>query len=84
MLSNGEFAYDSYGSLENEDAAYLWVMFLLCSFINMIVFMNMLIAIMGETFNQVMEASKQSGLQEMVTLMADNLWVLNLEELFKS
>jgi len=50
----------------------------------MIVFMNMLIAIMGDTFSSVMESQEESGLQEMVSLIDDNLWVLDLEKLFKS
>ena len=56
LLSNGEFGYDLYGEKSNDDAKYLWGMFIIASFINMIVFMNMLIAIMGDTFGAVMEA----------------------------
>ena len=37
------------------DEYFVWVMFLLATFINLIVFMNMLIAIMSKTFNDVME-----------------------------
>jgi len=49
LLSSGEFSFDRYGYVSG-DSKFLWVMFLLATFINMIVFMNMLIAIMGETF----------------------------------
>jgi len=55
LLSNGAFNYFSYGH-DSEDSKYLWLMFLLAIFINMIVFMNMLIAIMGDTFSSVMES----------------------------
>lgn len=43
----------------------------------------MLIAIMGETFGNVLEASEQNGLREQVNLMADFVWILNLDKLFK-
>jgi len=53
MLAMGEFYFESfYGS---PDMTILWVMWLLGSFILLIVFMNMLIAIMGETFGRVQE-----------------------------
>jgi hypothetical protein len=39
-------------------------MFLLATFIIAVVFMNMLIAIMGETFGQVLETSVESGIRE--------------------
>jgi hypothetical protein len=58
----GEFAYDSYSAGPNKGSA--WLMFLLATFITCVVFMNMLIAIMGETFGEVTEKSEQSGLNE--------------------
>ena len=57
-------------------------MFVFATFINMIVFMNMLIAIMGDTFTTVMAAQEESGLQEMVTLMTDNIWVYDISKEF--
>ena len=36
------------------DALYIWIMFILATFINLLVFMNMLIAIMSKTFDDVM------------------------------
>ena len=58
-------------------------MFLLASFIITVVFMNMLIAIMGETFGQVLETSVESGIREQVVLIADHSWLLNLKSIFK-
>ena len=37
------------------DGLYIWVMFLLATFVNLLVFMNMLIAIMTKTFDDVMD-----------------------------
>jgi len=55
-MSLGEFAYDGYGGGPNSISA--WVMFLLATFLSCVVFMNMLIAIMGETFGAVTEKSE--------------------------
>jgi len=40
------------------------LMFLLATFVVSVVFMNMVIAIMGDTFGQVLEGAEQNGLQE--------------------
>jgi len=40
---------------QGHDETYVWLMFILGSFINLIVFMNMLIAIMAKTFSDVMD-----------------------------
>jgi hypothetical protein len=58
-------------------------MFLLATFIIAVVFMNMLIAIMGETFGQVLEGAVESGIREQVVLIADHAWLLNLKKIFK-
>jgi hypothetical protein len=39
-------------------------MFTLATFLIAVVFMNMLIAIMGETFGDVLESAEESGLNE--------------------
>jgi len=46
------------------DKYYAFAMFVLATFIIAVVFMNMLIAIMGETFGAVTEAAEESGLRE--------------------
>ena len=80
LLSNGYFALDRYEQTSaNSDSKYLWAMFILAVFLNMIVFMNMLIAIMADTFAKVMRFEEESGLQEIVSLINDNLWVLDFE-----
>lgn len=43
---------------------FVMLMFLLATFIVSVVFMNMLVAIMGDTFGQVLEGAEQNGLQE--------------------
>ena len=45
-----------------EDEYYVWAIWLLGTFINLIVFMNMLIAIMSKTFTDVMNNEHLSSL----------------------
>lgn len=80
FMGLGEFAYDGYSVGPNSSSA--WFMFLLATFITCVVFMNMLIAIMGETFGAVTEKSEQSGLNEQINLINDHVWLLDLRKLF--
>ena len=59
-------------------------MFCIATFIISVVFMNMLIAIMGETFGSVSEESEESGLREQVVLIADHSWLVDLNKVFKN
>ena len=47
----GDFVYDDYNN--GESSILVWVFFLTATFIMCVVFMNMLIAIMGDTFGSV-------------------------------
>jgi len=58
-------------------------MFLLATFFISVVFMNMLIAIRGETVGTGTEEAEQSGLQEQVVLIADFSWLVDLKKAFK-
>lgn len=53
MLSLGEFNYG--GFITSPDDGMEWFFFCFGTFLMMVVFMNMLIAIMGNTFNDVMD-----------------------------
>jgi hypothetical protein len=56
FMGIGEFSLDGYSDGPNKYSA--WGMFLLATFLICVVFMNMLIAIMGETFGAVTEKSE--------------------------
>jgi len=66
------------------DTYWAMGMFNMATFIISVVFMNMLIAIMGETFGVVSEESEESGLREQVVLIADHSWLLDLNKIFKN
>jgi hypothetical protein len=72
----GDFDGTRYNVGPDKDKASM--MFLIATFFICVVFMNMLIAIMGETFAQVSEASEESGIRERVVLISDHAWLLNL------
>lgn len=58
----GDFDSDAYKN--GTDRYVAMIMFVMATFIVQVVFMNMLIAIMGETFGQVLECAEESGLRE--------------------
>lgn len=68
---------------QGRDKTAAMSMMLLATFIIMVVFMNMLIAIMGDTFGQVLEKSVETGIREQVVLISDHCWLLNLKSIFK-
>lgn len=79
MLGLGEFQMDNYN---NSDAAILWILFIMSTFITQITFFNMLIAIMGDTFARVSEGMDQATLKEQVAMMNEHAWVLNTDEVY--
>ena len=62
LLSLGEFTTETFKSTPNRHIA--WIFFILATFMILIVFMNMLIAIMGATFNTVYDNQRENALFE--------------------
>jgi len=81
FISMGEFQYDKFK--DGEYGTFVWMMFLSASFINIIIFMNMLIAIMGETFNQVTAEREMYDMVEKVNFIREHVWILDIEKLQK-
>ena len=82
MISQGDFKYDNYSN-DHGDKWLLWTSFLMATFLLIVVFMNMLIAIMGETFAQVQEIKQEAALKEQVKLMEDFIWLVDLRDKFR-
>lgn len=59
-------------------------MFIIATFVISVVFMNMLIAIMGETFGSVTEEAEISGLKEQVVMISDFAWLVDMDKVFKN
>ena len=56
MLALGEFNIEDFGLNQNDP--FVWILFLLSTFIAQIMFLNMLIAVMADTFEKVNEYKK--------------------------
>jgi hypothetical protein len=60
-----------------------WVIFFLASLFVVIVILNLLIAIMGDTFGRVLENITNLNTREKVMMIAENEFVFNRKDLFK-
>ena len=58
LISLGEFSTDDYGNRGSLQKTVIWILFLSATFFIQITFMNMLIAIMSNTYSETM-AKKQ-------------------------
>ena len=77
LLSLGEFDVENY-NLEGNDYI-VWLVFISTTFITQITFLNMLIAIMGDTFDRASEVKEQSALKEKIDILADYVVVVGRE-----
>ena len=69
MLSLGEFAIDNY---DDQPQVYLcYILFLSATFFTQITFLNMLIAVMGDTYGKIMESFETYALQTQRSIMND-------------
>jgi hypothetical protein len=82
LLGLGSFEMDGYDAGPNVYTVY--ISFILGTFLIIVVFLNMLIAIMGNTFGEVAAIKEQNALLEQASLMRDHLWLLNLNQIFKN
>ena len=71
LLSLGEFDFENFGVRGSVSNTILWITFVFGTFLLQITFMNMLIAIMTEVFNEVFANSHQSSLTERIILLND-------------
>ena len=79
LVGLGEFGMDNF---TGEGGALIWFFFLLATFITQLLFMNLLIAIMGDTFDRVQEVKVQAAAKEKISMITDFIWVLDLQEQF--
>jgi len=77
----GDFDTDNF---ETPNEELVWIIFMLCSLLILIILLNMLIAIMGDTFDKVTERTEQSKFKEISQMISENEFVLNRKEAFKN
>ena len=64
LITVGDFNTDSFKDGPNN--VIIWPMFVICNFLLVVVFINMLIAIMGQTFNEVQATKIESDLEQKI------------------
>lgn len=58
----------------------MWLYFLCASFFTNVMFLNMIIAIMGDTYSRITENKSKYALQERTHLFAENLYLIRLNK----
>lgn len=61
--------------------AIVTILFFMCTLFNMIVMLNLLIAIISETFANVNENAEWAGFQERAKIVAENAYLVNESEM---
>jgi len=80
LLSLGEFNLDSFD--KSEDVWLIWLLFVICSMFTTIVLLNMLVAIMGESFSRVNEQSENQRVREHLQLIVENDFLIDRSKFF--
>ena len=68
LLSLGEFEL---GSFDGPNNKYLWSIFILATFFIQITFLNMLIAIMSNTYDMVRDKQKVAMMRERIEILSE-------------
>lgn len=69
----GDFDVTAFGSV---GTAMVYGLFILCTVFNTIVMLNLLIAIISETFTMVKENSENASYQEMASMIGENAYLI--------
>jgi len=80
-LGLGSFETDNF---EGKNEGIIWLCWLAGTFLIQITFLNMIIAIMGNTFDKVMDKRQLSALKERINIMQDYRKVVTFLKLDKS
>jgi len=84
-LALGEFGLDYFsdGDTGTLDAFICWFIFIIATMFVVIVLLNLLIAIMGDSFSRVMENITNLSVREKVMMIAENEALFNRHEIFQ-
>ena len=78
LFSLGEFANTLEGYEGHPQSILLWIFFLATTFITQITMLNMIIAIMGNTFDNVIEKKSMFAIQMRLNILSDYRNIINL------
>ena len=69
----GDFDTNAFGVVAT---GYVWILFILCTVLNMIIMMNLLIAIISEAFANITAVSEQASYREMADIIYENTYLI--------
>ena len=69
MLTLGEFSLDNF--VDHPQTGVIYIFFIVATFISSVTMLNMLIAIMGDSFGRVMENKQLNSVRMKLTLMGE-------------
>ena len=69
----GDFDTGNFGEVA---VPYMWILFILCTVFNMIIMLNLLIAIISESFAKINSVSAQASYQEKADIIAENTYLI--------
>jgi len=72
----GDFDTNAFGAVA---VGYVWILFFLCTLFNMIIMLNLLIAIISESFAAVNSVSEQASFREQADMIAENTYLIPRE-----
>ena len=75
LAAIGEFGTDSFAS--GKETGLLWAFFVITTFLLSIVMLNMLIAMMGQSYEKVSEVAEASMLKERMILIMENYFLIH-------
>jgi hypothetical protein len=77
-ISLGKF--DTVNYTAHPAAKFIWLYFFLATLLTQVMFFNMLIAVLGDTFNRMNLNKAKIALKERAKIYADFLWAIKLSE----
>ena len=83
LLSLGDFGNELPGYENHPQSLLVWTLFLVTTFVTQITMLNMLVAIMGNTFDNVIERKSIYAIQMRLNILSDYKNVINLVNAYK-
>jgi len=77
MLALGEFGTDNFSADSGKNSEVVWALFVFATFITQLTILNMLIAIMGDTFDAVLEKQEQYAMKEKIRILNDFVGIVD-------
>jgi hypothetical protein len=83
LLGLGSFVFDDFSGPYSSTTGITWLLFIIATFVTQILFMNMVIAIMGNTYSMREGLQDQASRCQFVQLMYDYLHIIDIDHEFK-